>query len=911
MSSPDQPATPVISNDEQNVVPSNSIVNKVVSWDELPCFLQSVIPPDDEYSYVIEECNKLPAEGFSGAPSNRFVATMRINLNNGEQAKHWVDKMCNHSKCTYRITRTYKPSLKRIMWRADMHCQHQRKPLSTKQLAAKALSKKKTNSLMGELREKKTQCPSSFVLKVQNPTKKELYSCHTNFYCSHKGYLQLKFTHNHPLHSAHVLSFRPVSAETKEKYSKLFLAGHNASSAHHYYENTLMDEFSDDFQTKLADRATNPTVQDVCRLYQKWRSEAYGPMENGPDLFTTLQAEVDEYNDKYNSEGGKALLQKYERWTEEVSDNDSDDFTLPPTSKKRKLENGKPLILVACTPLMARVHKMTQQSGEMMFCDSTSCLEKYNCSLFILSTSSPAGGLPLAVAITSDEKQDTIKRAMEMVKQVLPKEAFFGSKGPKVIMTDDSSTERNALADVWPEATLLLCIFHFLQSCWTWLHDGNNKIKNDHRTELISKVKQMVYAKSVSELKALHGKFVKNELVSRYPKFQSYFAKWWQKQTEWALCYRKSLLVRGNHTNNVAEAGIRILKEIVFGRIKAYNLVQMFQFVTDAMELYYKRRLLSVAHNRFDHYIAVKYRGLNASIIPVNKINKQSNSQSLFVVASKSDPDAQYTVDMDLCTCSCLQGMDGSPCVHQAAVVKHHHLVSLNFVPTLNPSVRRDIAIVALGSEAEDDLVFYSSLHQQKNEKLSTQDQAPINPDTYEPDFTQSCWALIRAGAKEDTGETEVTDEAKQSLLLNNIDRIAGILKDAVTGDDHQLSSGTEKFLKRFIALYSFPSKARLTSALHCFGSEHHGISKSLKSGLLRRGKRIRIQATATGRRKFGTKGKGPAQPGRPRSRKLAIPRKQASRYTLSVRRQNQTKQKRRHSLSANIKLGRQNAGKW
>ena len=64
------------------------------------------------------------------------------------------------------------------------------------------------------------------------------------------------------------------------------------------------------------------------------------------------------------------------------------------------------------------------------------------------------------------------------------------------------------------------------------------------------------------------------------------------------------------------------------------NLVQIFQLVTDVMELYYKICLLSVAHNRFDHYIAVMY----ASVIPANKINKQSDSQSLFVVASKSDP---------------------------------------------------------------------------------------------------------------------------------------------------------------------------------------------------------------------------------------------------------------------------------
>ena len=719
-----------------SVKTSHHYANKPLSWGDLPHFLQSVIPSDKEYSYIIEECNKLPAEEFSGA-SNRFTARIRINLKNENESKDWVDKMCNHSKCTYRITRTYKPSLKRILWRADMHCQHYRKPLSTKQLATKALSKKKSNPLMGELQQKKTKCPSSLILKIQNPNKRELYSCHTNFCQSHKGYLQLNFTHNHPLHSAHVLSFWPVSAETKEKYAKLFSAGHSAASAHHYYENTLMDGFSDELQTTLADRAANPTMQDVNRLYQKWRSAAYGPMDNGPDLFTTLQAEVDEYNEKFNSKGGKALLQKYERWSVDSSDDDTDVSTSPPTMKRRKMDNGKPLILVACTPLMAHAHEMIQQSGEMMFCDSTSCSEKYNCSLFILSTSSPAGGVPLAVAIPSDEKQDTINRAMEMVKQVLPTKAFYGRvEGPNLIMTDDSSTERNALSRVWPKATLLLCIFHFLQSCWTWLHDGNNKIKNDHRTELIGQVKQLVYANSISEIDVMHSKFLKNEVVCRYPKFKSYIEKWWQKRMEWALCYRKSLLVRGNHTNNIAEAGIRILKEIVFGRIKAYNLVQMFQFVTDAMELYYKRCLLSIAHNRFDHYIAVKYKGLNAAIIPANKINKQSDSQKLFVVASKTDPGVHYRVDMDLCTCSCPQGMDGSPCIHQAVVVKHHHSVSFNFVPTLYPSVRRDIAIVALGNEVESNLSFYSSLHQQHDEQVKAQNQSGTNPVTNEPDLS-------------------------------------------------------------------------------------------------------------------------------------------------------------------------------
>ena len=64
--------------------------------------------------------------------------------------------------------------------------------------------------------------------------------------------------------------------------------------------------------------------------------------------------------------------------------------------------------------------------------------------------------------------------------------------------------------------------------------------------------------------------------------------------------------MRGNHTNNYAEAGMRIIKEIVFGRIKAYNLIQMFQFITVTMVKYFINRLLDMAHSRYRPGIALR-----------------------------------------------------------------------------------------------------------------------------------------------------------------------------------------------------------------------------------------------------------------------------------------------------------------
>ena len=60
--------------------------------------------------------------------------------------------------------------------------------------------------------------------------------------------------------------------------------------------------------------------------------------------------------------------------------------------KWRKKERESPIVITVCTPLMSREHEHIQQAGEMIFCDSTSMLDRFNTSLFIISTSHPAGG---------------------------------------------------------------------------------------------------------------------------------------------------------------------------------------------------------------------------------------------------------------------------------------------------------------------------------------------------------------------------------------------------------------------------------------------------------------------------------------------------------------------------------------
>ena len=99
-------------------------------------------------------------------------------------------------------------------------------------------------------------------------------------------------------------------------------------------------------------------------------------------------------------------------------------------------------------------------------------MEEYNLRVFIMVTHSVCGALPLGIMLTSDEKQQTLEDALQLFKSCLPDFSFHGASpttGPKVFMTDNCYELREALKNVWPNATTVLCIFHVLQQVMPFL----------------------------------------------------------------------------------------------------------------------------------------------------------------------------------------------------------------------------------------------------------------------------------------------------------------------------------------------------------------------------------------------------------------------------------------------------------
>ena len=147
-----------------------------------------------------------------------------------------------------------------------------------------------------------------------------------------------------------------------------------------------MIECDENLMEKLADRAINLSSQDVSRLYGKWREEHMGS-ENGKALFERLDEYIKEYNLCHKEEGGCIMMKRYSApHTESQAEISSDEEVIAPKRKKQKLQKHtkeKPLLVTICMPLMARVHQGIPQAGEMMFVDSTACIDRYNLSIYV------------------------------------------------------------------------------------------------------------------------------------------------------------------------------------------------------------------------------------------------------------------------------------------------------------------------------------------------------------------------------------------------------------------------------------------------------------------------------------------------------------------------------------------------
>ena len=206
---------------------------------------------------------------------------------------------------------------------------------------------------------------------------------------------------------------------------------------------------------------------------------------------------------------------------------------------------------------------------------------------------------------------------------------------------------------------------------------------------------------------------IRHCITETFP-IQRIFNQGIDRRKEWPLPYKGKLRTRGNNTDNYTESMIFVFKCVVLRRMRAYNLIELFKFITEDLEMYFQRKLLSLAFGKPQNlHLVSRWCWRSASSVSQSTITIDEKNPSKFHVPSREDNNIIYTVDCTIGTCTCPKGTNGNVCPHQAAVALKFGISNINFVPQ-TAKERFNLAILAVGNNNNFSVIQFVSLHQKE-----------------------------------------------------------------------------------------------------------------------------------------------------------------------------------------------------
>ncbi|XP_077523582.1 uncharacterized protein LOC144134552 [Amblyomma americanum] len=319
-------------------------------------------------------------------------------------------------------------------------------------------------------------------------------------------------------------------------------------------------------------------------------------------------------------------------------------------------------------------------------------------------TATSAGAIPIAVIVHSSQTTEGYSAGFELLKHNYPF-CFGGCEAPETSMTDNSAAEKAAILGHWPEARQLLCHFHVAQAEWRWLTLAQHGFSPSERKSLMAIFQKITHAESKDTLEA-----AKQDLYSQQHKGFTTYVDTLLEREEWVLLFRLSAKTRGHNTNNYSEASIRVLKDIILHRTKAFNVVALADFLSVVWEKYFFHRILDHAHSRMTGHMLL-YERLLKKLPKDTKKNIRCNRDGHYVVPKGSSPESKlYTMYSDIGQCTCRSGQQGAFCKHQALVHKVFGGIFPN-APLLTTEARYNLGKLALGDNCPG-IDFFEGLHE-------------------------------------------------------------------------------------------------------------------------------------------------------------------------------------------------------
>ena len=611
--------------------------------------------------------------------------------------------------------------------------------------------------------------------------------------------ITVNFEHNHLSLNAEALSFRKTDLVVQHQFEEYFNECMSAAAASEFHSNQLDMNPNLDCPAAVAraDAAVNPKRSTVSYWYGKWREANLGK-RHGQGMWDMLENKVA----AYTASGARISVER------------------------------EPFTVALLTPIMQRAHQMLS-AGDVAFVDSTASCDAENHVITFVLVTSPYGAVPAGVVITTGQSLQNYTAGFAALKNLLPDPSFGGEGYPSVFVTDDSAAERGGLQSVWPDAVQVFCHFHVMQAVWRWLWNAAHGISKDDRKELMQGFRKVLYAVDRVDAGTLYQELL--QLAEDYPNFMEYVEGLWERREAWCMAWRNIPALRGHHTNNYAEVTVRLFKDNILSRCKAYNAIAIIDFIVSVMERFYSNRLQRFANSRVTMHSLLLEKLLARCAYIQSKDDIRvvpSQEGNSYLVPSEEDWQLLYEMDAVVGVCTCPSGMAGRCCKHQIAVFKWYG-ESLPNVPSVTDEARYTAAYLALGKNVPS-AQFYGKM-------MSCDGGVPLLVSTQSVEVCDLSTQLhsnqspVDASVDESAASCTVVEQWR--LLSGKIEALLEQHKSPYSEDD--VRSGLQKVSQR---VGNINTGAQLTSFFHSFG---HLVARLYRSGSM-----IRTQPTSAARRK-------------------------------------------------------------
>ena len=260
-----------------------------------------------------------------------------------------------------------------------------------------------------------------------------------------------------------------------------------------------------------------------------------------------------------------------------------------------------------------------------------------------------------------------------------------------------------------------------------------------------------------------------DDCVDPLRNYRNRVEKFLERGDVWLLLRRQDIITRGNNTNNYSEATMRVLKDIILSRTKAFNVVALVDFCSTVLQAYLVRRLLAFAHGRRANPRLV-YTALCKKMRDISTAAATVVDEYRYLVPSCNRASTMYTVDAEFGLCACVSGQSGAFCKHQAFVHERFQIPFPN-APAVSIDDRHKLAVVALGSKCPGK-GFFRSILDVCEDQIDDDALPPVAARCEHVNINEDVTASSPTAAVVDSGNVA----AVVDKLKNEMSRIQGLV---------------------------------------------------------------------------------------------------------------------------------------